>query len=107
MAQGTTWQQAVQWLPETQVVANTQLRLLVKHDTYGISFALEGNMASAASASSGMSSNLGDAPVEVPLMVRTVNCQTDHIYLRDAVWLWKGLTDLGEIKFICQRSMHP
>ena len=37
--QGPTWQQAVQWLGEVDAQAGSQLSLVAKHDTYGISFA--------------------------------------------------------------------
>lgn len=38
-AQGGTWQQAVQWLPEVRVAQGMRLPLAASHDTYGISFA--------------------------------------------------------------------
>ena len=39
VSQGSTWQQAVQWMPEVEVHAGSQASLLTQHDTYGINFA--------------------------------------------------------------------
>lgn len=44
---GPTWQQAVQWVPEARVAAGDRLGLTASHDTYGISFDLEGANAAA------------------------------------------------------------
>ena len=40
--QGTTWQQAVQWLPEAYVEPGVPLAAVARHDTYGITFSLPG-----------------------------------------------------------------
>ena len=40
LLQGTTWQQAVQWLPEVYVEPGVPLAAVARHDTYGISFGL-------------------------------------------------------------------
>jgi len=41
VCQGATWQQAVQWVEEMPRVAGQQFTVVVKHDTYGFSFALQ------------------------------------------------------------------
>ena len=37
--QGTTWQQAIQWVDEVKAEPGSSLALLAKHDTYSIKFA--------------------------------------------------------------------
>ena len=37
---GLTWQQAVQWVGEVQVMAGQELQLTASHDTYSISYSL-------------------------------------------------------------------
>lgn len=38
---GPTWQQAVQWVPETRITPGDHLTLTAKHDTYSISYSLD------------------------------------------------------------------
>lgn len=38
---GTTWNQALQWMPSKAVTRGQELRIRARHDTYGISFQYE------------------------------------------------------------------
>ena len=51
MAQGLTWQQAVQWIEEVPLVSGQRMAITAKHDTYGISFAVAAEGSGSAEAS--------------------------------------------------------
>lgn len=67
--QGPTWQQAVQHIPEVPLSDGEKYILTVKHDTYGLSFALQADPgASKAIVLAGKSHSA--AASAVPLYVR-------------------------------------
>ena len=57
--QGPTWQQAVQCVEEVHLVPGQRFNLVAKHDTYGLSFALQTDKPAA---ESGMGRGSENAP---------------------------------------------
>ena len=53
-SKGKTWQQAVQLIEEVQVVKNSKLPVMAKHDTYGITFEIDDSKVDRGALSSGV-----------------------------------------------------
>lgn len=65
-AQGPTWQQAVQWVEEVHLVPGQRFNLVAKHDTYGLSFALQTDKPAAESGTGRGSENAPPLWVNIP-----------------------------------------